>query len=303
MRTIWIFPSVITVRGGTVRGRALRRDPDRGALKFVRNTRSIVFTPELPMADVRLEVCGRVERAQSDKEGFFSIRLDGATAALPLGRHPAAAYFADEQEPVGTGMVQVVPERGLSVVSDFDDTIAVSHIGRTFRMLWTALFRDETQHDAVAGMAKLYAQLAPFAAAFHYVSGTPVGLLRRTERFLARHGFPQGALLLRHFESDGFNMAKYKPRVLSEIAQALPGHRFLFVGDSGEKDPEFFAHLRAELGEHRVAGVLVRRVTKEMRDAARFSGMFVFDDPEEAAKELTRLGVVGPSPPDAVTAS
>jgi phosphatidate phosphatase APP1 len=292
MRAIWIFPSVITVRGGTVRGRTMRRDPDRGGFKFVRNTRSIMFTPELPLADVRLEVCGRVVRARANEEGFFTVTLDGEAAPLPLGRHPALAYFEDQIEPAGTGIVQVVPERGLSVVSDFDDTIAVSHIGRTVRMLWTALFRDETQHDAVAGMAKLYAQLAPFAAAFHYVSGTPVGLLRRTERFLERHGFPQGAVLLRHFESDGFNLARYKPRVLSEIARALPGHRFLFVGDSGERDPEFFANLRAELGEDRVAGVLVRRVTKELSDAARFSGMFLFDDPEEAAKELARLGVV-----------
>jgi phosphatidate phosphatase APP1 len=243
------------------------------------------------MADVRLEVCGRVVQARSDKEGFFTVRLDGEVAPLPLGRHPATAYLGQDVEPVGTGLVQVVPERGLSVVSDFDDTIAVSHIGRTFRMLWTALFRDETEHAAVEGMAKLYARLAPFAAAFHYVSGTPVGLLRRTERFLERHAFPQGALLLRHFETDGFSMARYKPRVLSEIARALPGHRFLFVGDSGEKDPEFFANVREELGAERVAGVLVRRVTKELHDAARFAGMFVFDDPEEAAKELTRLGV------------
>jgi phosphatidate phosphatase APP1 len=295
VRAVWIFPSVVTVLGGAVRGRALRRDPDRGGFKFVRNTRSIIFTPELAMADVRLEVCGRVVQTRADKEGFFSANLDGEVAPLPLGRHPATAYLGQDAEPAGIGLVQVVPERGLSVVSDFDDTIAVSHIGRTFRMLWTALFRDETQHAAVEGMAKLYAQLAPFAAAFHYVSGTPVGLLRRTERFLERHGFPQGAVLLRHFETDGFSMARYKPRVLSEIARALPGHRFLYVGDSGEKDPEFFANLRLELGEHRVAGVLVRRVTKELSDAARFSGMFLFDDPEEAAKELTRLGVVTPS--------
>jgi phosphatidate phosphatase APP1 len=294
MPAVWIFPSVVTVRGGRVRGRALRRDPDRGGFKFVRNTRSIVFTPELPRAEVRVEVCGRVVKTRTDDEGFFAITLDGQEAALPLGRHPAIAYVGNEAEPAGTGVVQVVPERGLSVVSDFVDTIAVSHIGRTFRMQWTALFRDETQHAAVAGMADLYARLAPFAAAFHYVSGTPVGLLRRTERFLARHGFPQGALLLRHFETDGFDLSQYKPRVLAEIARALPGHRFLFVGDSGERDPEFFAHLRGELGEDRVAGVLVRRVTREVRDAARFAGMFVFDDPEEAVLELTRLGVVTP---------
>jgi phosphatidate phosphatase APP1 len=291
MPAVWIFPSVITVRGGTVRGRALRRDPDRGGFKFVRNTRSIVFTTELPLAAIRLEVCGRVVHTRANSEGFFTATLDGSTAALPLGRHPASAFVGEDPEPAGTGLVQVVPERGLSVVSDFDDTIAVSHIGRTFRMLWTALFRDETEHAAVEGMAQLYAKLAPFAAAFHYVSGTPVGLLRRTERFLERHGFPEGALLLRHFESDGFDMAAYKPRVLSEIARALPGHRFLYVGDSGEKDPEFFARLREELGTERVAGVLVRRVTKELRDAARFSGMFLFDNPEEAAEELARLGV------------
>lgn len=291
MPAVWIFPSVITVHGGTVRGRALRRDPDRGTWALIRNMRSIVFTPELPKANVRIEVCGRVLHTRADDEGFFAIPLQPGEDPLPLGRHAACAYIDDAVEPVGTGTVQVVPENGLSIVSDFDDTLAISHIGRTFRMLWTALVHDETQHRSVDGMAALYERLSKTAAAFHYVSGTPVGLLRRTERFLARHGFPMGALFLRHFETDGLDMSAYKPRLLGEIARALPGHRFLLVGDSGEKDPEVFAALREELGD-RVVGVLVRHVTKELRDAARFAGMIVFNDPQEAADELARQGLI-----------
>jgi phosphatidate phosphatase APP1 len=296
MAVAWIFPSVISVRGGCVRGRTLRKDPDRGRNAFIRNTRSIVFTSELPLAPVRLEVCGRTLSTRSDDEGFFAADLDASIEApLPLGPQPVTAYLGDDPEapPAGAGTLLVVPEDGLSVVSDFDDTIAVSHIGRTIPMLWNALLRDDTDHRVVDGMAALYRRLASVAAAFHYVSGTPVGLLRRTERFLARHEFPPGAVLLRHFETDGFDTFQYKPRVMAEIARALPRHRFLFVGDSSEKDPEVFAGMRHALGD-RMVGALVRRVTRELREASRFAGMFVFDDVEQAATEVVRLGIITP---------
>src|SRR3954469_24512248 len=98
MSAVWIFPSVISVRGGAIRGRALRRDPDRGSWKLIRNMRSIVFTPELPLANVRLEVCGRVLRARADEEGFFSVVVEASDEPLPLGRHPARAFLELDSE-------------------------------------------------------------------------------------------------------------------------------------------------------------------------------------------------------------
>jgi phosphatidate phosphatase APP1 len=288
MRAVWLFPSVVTVGGGRLRGRALRRDPDRGFFTVVRNTRSIAFTPELPGAEVRVAACGMTWEAKADDEGFFNIDLG---AALPLGTHPVEAFIGPDPAVAGRGLLHVVPQEGLSVVSDLDDTIAISHIGRKFKMVWNAMMRDEKGHAAVNGMAALYRRLAASAASFHYVSGTPVGFLRRTERFMLRHGFPAGALLLRHWETEGLDISTFKPRVLAEIARALPGHRFVLVGDSGEKDPEFFSALRAELGA-RVAAVLVRRVTSEPRDAPRFKDMIVFDEAEEAALALSRLGLI-----------
>jgi phosphatidate phosphatase APP1 len=288
MPAVWLFPSVVTTGGGRLRGRALRRDPDRGFFTVVRNTRSIVFSPELPRAAVRVSVCGRLWEGLADDEGFFTVPLEGP---MPIGTHDVEAFVGGEDHVAGRGHLHVVPPEGLSVVSDLDDTIAISHIGRKFRMVWNALMRDEKGHRAVTGMAALYRRLAATAASFHYVSGTPVGLLRRTERFMLRHGFPAGALLLRHWETEGLDISTFKPRVLGEIVRALPGHRFVLVGDSGEKDPEFFTALRTEVGE-RIAAVLVRRVTPEPRDAPRFAGMIVFDEAEEAADALSRLGLI-----------
>jgi phosphatidate phosphatase APP1 len=288
MPAVWLFPSVVPVGGGQLRGRALRRDPDRGFFNIVRNTRSIVFTPELPRAAVRVSVCGQTWEGLADDEGFFTMPVTGP---LPVGTHEVEAFVNGGDEVAGRGHLHVVPQEGLSVVSDLDDTIAISHIGRKFRMVWTALMRDEKGHRAVDGMSALYRKLAATAASFHYVSGTPIGLLRRTERFMIRHGFPAGALLLRHWETEGLDISTFKPRVLGEIVRALPGHRFVLVGDSGEKDPEFFSALRSEVGE-RIAAVLVRRVTPEPRDAPRFKDMIVFDEADEAADALSRLGII-----------
>ncbi len=287
---VWMFPAVLPPEGGIVRGRALRRDPDRGGV-LVRNTRSIVFTHEMPNAEVRVAAFGKVIPAKADGEGFFIIELPGP---LPLGEVRLQAFLGAGAEPAGEGTVKVVPAHGLSVVSDFDDTIAQSNVWRRWKLLRTALFRNENQHPPVPGMADLYQRLAAGPVhAFHYLSASPVGLLRRTERFLRMHGFPAGAVLLRHLESDPLDTLAFKPKRIEDIARALPGHRLVLFGDSGEKDPEVFAAMRARLGD-RVLAALVRRVASgrsQAADAPRFAGQHLFDEPAAAA-ELARLGVL-----------
>jgi phosphatidate phosphatase APP1 len=301
---VWLFPAVGTPRGVRLRGRAFRRDPDRGRNTLFRNIRSIAGARELPHAEVTVTALGYSVPLQADEEGFFTWELDGAERPLPLGVHPVTACLARSPDIAGTGTLTVVPDAALSVISDFDDTIAITHVKSRRRMLHTALFRSDSDHRVVPGMAAFYRSLARApGSAFHYLSGTPVGLFRRTMRFLERHGFPPGAVILRHLELDPLDALVFKPPRLTEIADRLPGHGLLLIGDSGEKDPEVYAQVRDQLGEERVRRVMIRRVTTEPVESPRFAGAFVFDRPSQAAAEAVRLGLMDAADLDAIAAA
>lgn len=291
---VWVFAAVGTPSGAVVRGRAFRKDPDRGTTPLSRNLRSILRAHELRRVPGVLDVGGRKVTFRTDAEGFFAVEILGAETPLPLGEHAVVASLkrpGDAGEH-GRGRLIVAPDVGLSVISDFDDTVAVTNVTRPGAMLGTVLFAGDAEHPVAPGMAELYRCLAlPAGRAFHYLSGTPVWLYRRTERFLSRHRFPPGAILLRVLEAESVDPFAYKPPRVEAIARALPRHAFVLVGDSGERDPEVYARSREALGD-RVRAVFIRRVTAEPRDAPRFQGAFVFDRAREAAAEAARLGFI-----------
>lgn len=299
---IWIFPAVGTPEGDcVVRGRAFRVDPDGGGPALLRNARALLGAKEAPEAELILTLLGRTLAVKCDGEGFFALELSGKYRPLPLGRHDIGACVAGHESETGRGSLTIVPAAGISVVSDFDDTIAQTHVTNRQRMVSTALFRDAHDHPVVPGMAALYRGLARAAgAAFHYISGTPVGFFTRTQRFLEYHGFPAGAIVLRHYETEPLEPFAFKLPRVEAVARALPGHRLILVGDAGEKDPEVYAELRARFRD-RVAAVWIRQVGKEPSDAARFRDAFLFERAADAAREGARLGLLDAAAVDEVT--
>jgi hypothetical protein len=95
-----------------------------------------------------------------------------------------------------SGAVQLITETGVSIVSDFDDTMRRSHatdLGRVIRKTFSEEFVD------MPGMAQAYRRAAAAGAAWHYVSFTPWQLYRPVVEFCERFGFPAGSLDLVHF--------------------------------------------------------------------------------------------------------
>ena len=87
---------------------------------------------------------------------------------------------------------------------------------------------------------------------------------------------------------------KYKPGVIDPLMKRFPNRRFVFVGDSGERDPEIYGALAREHPQQ-VAKILIRDVTEEGPDAERFKTAFrelrptlwkVFREPSEIAIDL-----------------
>lgn len=94
------------------------------------------------------------------------------------------------------GRVLWLPARGLSIVSDIDDTIKHTQVRDRREMLLNTFARD---FAAVPGMAAWLRRcvIAEPRASFHYVSGGPHQLYPALADFLHAQAFPQGSVHLR----------------------------------------------------------------------------------------------------------
>ena len=160
------------------------------------------------------------------------------------------------------GRSVLVGEKGISVISDIDDTIKISNVLDTKELLkntFTSEFR------VVPGMAGLYAGWAGRGAAFHYVSGSPWQLYRFITDFLDENGFPPGSVHLKKFRltdrsSIRFlvgDQLEYKKKRIQNIIKDFPGRQFILSGDSGEQDPEVYAAIAMEF-PRRIKAILIR---------------------------------------------
>ena len=223
-----------------------------------------------------------------------TLRIPDALARPLLSAQPGNHWLpitatAGGGEGTGAGRVAFLEPAGLSVVSDIDDTIKVTHVPAGKKTVLRNTFLREFK--AAAGMRDRYSALTAgeFGQAgdisFHYVSGSPWQLYGLLSRFLIdEQQFPPGTfhmknLRLNPFESGALDSIKafalggdlatldQKVRQITSLMINLPGRKFLLVGDSGEKDPEVYRAIR-ELFPEQVAGVFIRDVLAE-----RLAGM------------------------------
>lgn len=196
----------------------------------------------------------------------------GAPRVLVVRSAPSA-----DNPHLAAGHVQLVPARGVSVVSDVDDTIKVSEVLDHARLLERTFLEP---FEPVDGMALAYAAWAAHGAAFHYVSASPWGLYEALDAFVVEHGFPRGSVHLRHARlkdgsaldllaaSDAYKLA----RVL-ELLDRWPQRRFVLVGDAGERDPEVYGEA-ARARPEQVAVILIRRLQGADLSDARWTAAF-----------------------------
>ena len=166
---------------------------------------------------------------------------------------------------------------GLSVISDIDDTVKVTHVLNR-RSLWEATFYKP--FAAVAGMADAYQRLAAPGAPFHYVSSSPWHLTEPLLAFLGATGLPVSSISLKHArlkDRTALDILKpgreTKPPAIEAILQRYPERRFILIGDSGEDDPEVYAQA---LRRHpkQITRIFIRNITAAHRGDARFSKTF-----------------------------
>lgn len=190
-------------------------------------------------------------------------RSDLGEVAGTSQRVDCHVLLQDEDDRRFAGSIDVLPRRGVSVISDIDDTIKVSQVANRGRLLRNTFINP---FAPVPGMAELYQAWREAGAAFHYVSSSPWQLYGPLREMLVSSGFPDGSYHLRtlRFADPSvvklfINRKRNKFQVIKTILRLFPERRFILVGDSGEKDPEIYGSLTRRFPSQ-IERILIRRV-------------------------------------------
>lgn len=175
-----------------------------------------------------------------------------------------------------SGEAQLIPEKGLSIISDIDDTIKESHVLDKKELLINIFVRP---YKTTKGFPEYYKKLAQKGAYFHYVSASPWQLYPSLKPFLEKN-YPKGTVSLRYFRLKDSSFIKffkaslgYKIATISDILKRYPQHQFILIGDSGEHDPEVYAKIY-KMFPKQVQSILIRTVADSDLSETRFSKTF-----------------------------
>jgi phosphatidate phosphatase APP1 len=242
-------------------------------------------TVQLNKSNAQGHIVGRVSVARDEARRLFDS-ADGTDSWVTFH----AVSRSDEQR-VFPGQVQLIADRGVSVISDIDDTIKVSEVGHLKTLLANTFLQD---FRAVDGMADVYGKWAAGGAAFHYVSASPWQLYEDLAEFLQDRRFPAGSFHLKTVRWKDRSVLsllaapeKFKRCAIAPILEAFPRRRFILVGDSGESDPEVYGELARQYPEQ-IVRILIRDISADSpkRYQKCFTGLGrdrwqIFQNPKE----------------------
>lgn len=284
---VLLQPTLGTPSRVTLSGRVLKSAPSKGTSVVERNLR-LLASNNWEGASVEVAFGGKRTTVTSGHDGDFEATLEAAAGApFEVGLSSASAHVRGA---TASALVDVVaPAAPFVVISDFDDTLAVTDVVHPRGLLTASLGQDEQTQPVVPGMAGFYRCLRVGHAArpaFMLVSGSPLQYLERVRAFLKRHGFPPFGIALR--DLGPATLRDYKQPVIRALLRALP-NPVVLVGDSGEHDPEVYQQLRDEF-PGRVAAIYIRNAGHT--DAPkRFEGMLLFDEPAQALADAVSRGL------------
>jgi phosphatidate phosphatase APP1 len=244
---------------GTRSAEAAEQDSGSGR-RVVRGWRSFV-TAQLAGARVTVRIAGRVHEVEADRGGYVDVVLE---ADLEPGWQEVELEI--DGDAVAAPVLVIAPGTTVGMVSDIDDTVMVTALPRPLLAAWNAFVLHENARRVVPGMVGFYRrwhEANPGAPTF-YLSTGAWNVAPALRRFLRRHGYPAGPLLLTDWgptNTGWFRSGQqHKNTALRRLARELPDVRWFLVGDDGQHDPEIYADFAQEHPDH-VDAIAIRELS------------------------------------------
>ncbi|KAL7276623.1 hypothetical protein RUND412_000389 [Rhizina undulata] len=165
-----------------------------------------------------------------------------------------------------TEEVKICDPRGVSLISDIDDTVKHSAVSLGAREIFRNTFTAPISNMSIPGVAQWYKTLAapPLNVNLHYVSNSPWQLYPLLKEFFQESGMPGGSFHLKQYSGmlQGIfePIADRKRKTVEGVIGDFPLRRWILVGDSGEMDLEIYTEI-AEKWSEKVIAVFIRDIT------------------------------------------
>lgn len=227
----------------------------------IRGWRSFV---SIPVADspVTVRIGNHEFIVNADRGGVVDVDL---AVDLEPGQHTISLQAPGSDE-VEARIDVVRTDARLGIVCDIDDTVMVTALPRPFLAAWNTFVLDEHARRPVPGMAVMLERLV------RENPGTPVVYLSTgawnvaptLDRFMSRHLYPSGTLLLTDWGPTHDRLFRsgreHKRTSLERLAREFPHIQWVLIGDDGQHDEELY---RAFIDSHpqNVAAVAIRQLS------------------------------------------
>jgi phosphatidate phosphatase APP1 len=182
-----------------------------------------------------------------------------------------------------------VPEAGLTVITDIDDTIKVTHILDAKEKEANTFVRPFV---AVPGMSERYRSWQKALGEgihFHVVSAGPWQFHQPLRQFFTQAAFPAFTWDMRSIDIGGNilvdvleahpapeKIQAHKVAKIRAFLTRFPKRSVVLVGDSGERDPEAYAAILSVFPQQ-VQAVYIREVTNQDHTHPRYQQLFQHD--------------------------
>lgn len=197
----------------------------------------------------------------TDESGHFNLR-----AALDFV--PSQVRVLASENLSATEKVIITEGRGVSLISDIDDTIKHSAIASGAREIFKNTFIRDLGDLTIKGVKEWYSKMASLGVQLHYVSNSPWQLYPVLRSYFSLAGLPPGSFHLKQYS--GMLQGIFEPAAerkrgsLDRIMSDFPERKFILVGDSGEADLEVYTDVVLD-NPGRILGVFIRDVTTPVK--------------------------------------
>lgn len=212
---------------------------------------------------VRIHLPDRVIDVTTDDSGLIDLTVRGH--GLAPGRHRVRLTTPDADD-VEAEVVIIATTQRFGIISDIDDTVLSTSLPRPMIAAWNTFVREEGARRAVPGMATLYREIVARhpGVPVIYLSTGSWNIAPNLGRFLRRHGYPVGPMLLTDWgptNTGWFRSGQlHKRSTLHRLAREFPQIQWLLVGDDGQHDPKIYAEFAAARPTH-VKAIAIRQLT------------------------------------------
>lgn len=193
----------------------------------------------------------------TNEAGHFNLRA-------PLEFVPTHVRVLASEGLSATEEVKITEPKGVSLISDVDDTIKHSSIGSGAREIFRNAFIRDLADLTIDGVKEWYNTMYDMGVGVHYVSNSPWQLFPVLVSFFQKAGLPPGSYHLKQYSGmlQGIfePVAERKKGTLERIMRDFPERKFILIGDSGEADLEVYTDV-VLANPGKILAIFIRDVT------------------------------------------